>query len=400
MRIRNILTCLIGPLAFASSISAAPYIPKSSEEIICHLPATELHRGIRSLKRQLINEETNLVVTLDLVRSYLALNQITGQNQYLAFAELNLKRIENSIANTTEVHLLQALLDQRNHHFAKSIERLDLVLAKSPKNIQALLTKASVLQLLGDYEGARIANASLFGLGLSKVGLISTANLAAVAGKAEKSYELLTSLVSTNAAPKDTETSWALLSMAELTARIGKLEESDAFYKAALRSPVPDQYLLLSYADFLIHHRRSADAGFLAMLRPLGTHLPFVQLRLLEFDLAQQQTAEWKARAGKLKQDLFDEEDDVVHWRERARFLLRIRNQPDAALREALKNWETQKEPMDALLVLESAVASKKNQKAEAVMDWISRHRWSDPLLQRLIQIGQLSDRKNEESSK
>ena len=61
-----------------------------------------------------------------------------------------------------------------------------------------------------------------------------------------------------------------------------------------------------------------------------------------------------------------------MHLREEARYTLEIRNDADAALALALENWRVQKEPLDARIALEAALAAHKPAAAREVVAWVA----------------------------
>ena len=54
------------------------------------------------------------------------------------------------------------------------------------------------------------------------------------------------------------------------------------------------------------------------------------------------------------------ERGDTVHLREQARFQLEVEKDAAKALELSLKNWAVQKEPADARVLLEAALAAQK----------------------------------------
>lgn len=54
-----------------------------------------------------------------------------------------------------------------------------------------------------------------------------------------------------------------------------------------------------------------------------------------------------------------------------ARLELHLLNRPQRALKLALDNWAVQREPVDARLVLESALAADKAAAADPVLAWL-----------------------------
>ncbi len=72
---------------------------------------------------------------------------------------------------------------------------------------------------------------------------------------------------------------------------------------------------------------------------------------------------------------------DRVHLREEARYTLEILDKPDAALALALDDWRVQKEPLDARIVLEAALAAHQPAAARDVVDWIAATHLEDERL-------------------
>ncbi|MEP6891974.1 MAG: hypothetical protein ABI955_14880, partial [Nitrospirota bacterium] len=70
--------------------------------------------------------------------------------------------------------------------------------------------------------------------------------------------------------------------------------------------------------------------------------------------------------------------------REEARFTLVLLANPREALLLAQANWEIQKEPWDARLLLESALASGDFTAAKPVVDWLRTNQVEDTRLREL----------------
>jgi hypothetical protein len=63
---------------------------------------------------------------------------------------------------------------------------------------------------------------------------------------------------------------------------------------------------------------------------------------------------------------------DTVHQREEARFALVVERDPARALRLAQQNWLIQREPADARILLEAAVAAGAPRAAAPALSWLS----------------------------
>ena len=132
-----------------------------------------------------------------------------------------------------------------------------------------------------------------------------------------------------------------------------------------------DPYLLGAYADFLLDQDRPGEVLELledeSRIDPLLLRLALAERRLgagaLDEHLA-------------LLQDRFDaarRRGDSVHLREEARFTLHLLDRPGEALELARRNWATQREPADARVLLEAALAASKPAAAQPVLDWLER---------------------------
>jgi hypothetical protein len=71
--------------------------------------------------------------------------------------------------------------------------------------------------------------------------------------------------------------------------------------------------------------------------------------------------------------------------REEARFTLALLQNPQTALTLAQANWEIQKEPWDARLLLETALAVGSQDAARPVIAWLHTNHVEDTRLQQLV---------------
>jgi trans-aconitate methyltransferase len=76
----------------------------------------------------------------------------------------------------------------------------------------------------------------------------------------------------------------------------------------------------------------------------------------------------------------------VIHRREEARFTLEILDHPAEALALAQANWQVQREPWDARLVLAAALAADRPSEAQPVVDWVRRTGLEDPQIEQLVE--------------
>lgn len=77
---------------------------------------------------------------------------------------------------------------------------------------------------------------------------------------------------------------------------------------------------------------------------------------------------------------------ETLHQREEARYALLLEGDPAKALELAAKNWAVQKEPADARVLLEAALAAKDSQAAAPVLQWLAQTKFSEPRVWALAQ--------------
>jgi TPR repeat protein len=70
-----------------------------------------------------------------------------------------------------------------------------------------------------------------------------------------------------------------------------------------------------------------------------------------------------------------------VHRREEARFALALQHQPARALALAVANWGVQREPADARVLLEAALAAGQPEAARPVVAWLRANHVQDERL-------------------
>ena len=279
-------------------------------------------------------------------------------------------------------------LRQRRHDFDGALDDLSRVLAIRPRNAQAWLTRAVVLRVRGDFAEALGSCLVLSRLSLHPTATVCAAAITGLTGQAENGYRLIQQVLDKGTDLGCRERLWALTVQAEIAARLGRLSDAEQHFKEALGLGVRDVYLLGAYTDFLLDHGRAQEVRRLLK----GDTRP--DALLLRLALAEQ-----KLDASGLEDHIKDLHTrlaaiglrgDNMHLRTQARFNLHLLKRPVEALRLAQKNWAAQREPADARLVLEAALAARKPEVAQPVLDWLAQTRVED------VRLGAIANRLEE----
>ena len=361
-----------------------PYVPADDRQVLERLRVNSLDpvmRELRALRAGLSRDPENLDAAAQLAARYIEVGRSEGDPRFLGQAQAVLGPWWDQPAPPPRALLLRAIIRQNAHEFAPALADLNEVIRVQPTNAQAWLTKASILQVQGHYEEARRACRPLMRLAARHVALTCLSDIAGLTGQAARSREVLTWAASQLGVP-DRERLWALTALAELSARIGQSQAAEQYFTEARRIGIKDQYLWGAYADFLLDRGRAQDVvrllegdmkpdGFLLRLAlaEQAQHLP----------VAKDHTAMLAARFSASR-----DRGTRIHLREEARFTLVLLANPRQALTLAQANWEIQKEPWDARLLLESALASGDLDAAKPVLDWLNTNQVEDTRLREL----------------
>ena len=382
---------LLCGLASNSVASAAPYRPISDSEVLETLPRSA-QRGssstVRALRLLHARDPTNLDVAVRLAQAQIAAARAASDPRLWGQAQATLAAWWAEETPPVAVLLLRAAIRQNRHEFAAAQADLRRVIAGQPAHAQAWLDLASLQQVSGDLAGAADSCERVVAAGAGDIGTVCHAAVDALNGNGAKAYAALEDTIRQNrlaAQPAPVRT-WALTVLAELAERLGRNDEAERWYRQSLAVDPSDSYALAAYADFLLDRRRAAEVtALIAADTPIdGLLLRRTQADLaLGADTAQAGTALLAERFAALRQ-----RGDTVHRREESRFRLALAQEPAAALELALENWAVQKEPLDARIALEAALAARRPEAAAEVARWIGDSGLQDvrldPLLQRL----------------
>lgn len=368
--------------ALTASAVAAPRVPVNDDEVLERVREGVFDsrpRELAAVRAELKQNPKDLNVAIKAARRYIEQARLDSDPRYLGYAEAALAPWWNSPEPPAGVLVLRATIRQSNHDFDSALDDLALALKRDPANAQAWLTRATILQVLGKYEEALQSCEALRGLAPEAIVVSCTANAASLNGRARESYDALARAFDSSL--PQSQTAWLAVSLAEIAERLGEHEKAEAHYRAALKSG--DAYARGAYADFLLDRKRFDEVVALLKDETRADGL-LLRLAIAESALgsanAKQHVDALSSRfaASRMR-------GDKVHLREDARFTLRLLNKPNEALKLAQENWETQREPADARILLEAAAAANDREAALPVVEWLKDARLEDVRIRELI---------------
>jgi hypothetical protein len=377
-----VLVCVL-----AGAAQAAPYVPQSDDQVLERLPfkaATAEGRELRRLRRALADEPQNLERALALARRYFDVASAEGDPRYVGYAEAAIRPWSERAAPPVQVLVMRALLRQYRHEFDPALADLARAAELAPDDAEVWSWRSAILLVQADYAGARAACARLARVASALLATACGSAVDGLTGKSAEAYEQLSTALARRPDADPDLKLWIQTRLAEMALRQGKDELAERHFKAGLALGVTDGFILAAYADFLLDHDRAAE------VLPLLRDWERSDILLLRLALAES-AAKAPAAAAHIAmlKDRFDASalrGDKLHLQEEARFHLYLRGDAGGALRLAAENYRVQREPRDARILLEAALAAKQPQAAQPALDWLRASGFEEPRYARLAQ--------------
>ena len=299
-----------------------------------------------------------------LARLYFDLAMAHGDPRYVGYADALISAYPGQLS--AELLFIRGLLRQYRHGFEEAKGDLRAALAAQPDFSEAQGWLAAIALVQADYAGAGQACTALGAAGSLTLQAGCLGLTLAYTGQLAQGYQALEKGLARASDPGNRL--WLLTRLGEVAAWQGRASLAESHYKSALRLGLTDAYLLAAWSDFLLDQQRPKEV--VALLAGKEASDPL----LLRLALAHQQTGSPKAPALiKMLDERFAAtrlRGDTTHRAEEARYALQLRRDTSAALALAQANYEVQREPRDARILLEAALAAGQRAPAQKVEAW------------------------------
>lgn len=365
---------------YAGSATAAPYIPKEDSEVIERLPLKAndpVNRELRELRQALAADPGDPEAAVHLARRYFDLAMAEGDPRYVGYAEATIRPWIGGLTPPIDILFTRALLRQYRHDFAGALADIDAVLARDPGYSNALMWRVALNLAQADYAAARTDCERARSIASALSALACPAVVDSLTGKARSAYDTLSAAMTRFPTSDPDQKQWMLTRLAEMAQRFGDGIRAERHFREALAASGPDQFVLAAYADFLLDERRPAEV--VALLKDWSRSDPLLlRLARAESALGTRAAAEHvKALAERFAAAAL--RGDKLHQKDEALFELYLRNNPARAVELARENWIAQREPSDARILLEAAIAAKRPQAAQPALEWLQASGYEDP---------------------
>lgn len=395
--IRTIRTFIIGTTIdiarvvalalLAAAAQAGPYLPKDDAAVLERLPVRPgdpVARELRQLRADLARDPRDLGVALRLAERYFELAGAEGDPRYIGYAQAVLKPWWDLPDAPVGARVMRAIVKQYIHDFSGALRDLEVATREDPNNVLAWSWRAAIHMVQADYAAARADCEALRKIETEAGAVACIAYVDGTTGKAAAAHRALAAAFARDPGGSPGGKAWVLTRLAEMSLRHGDAKQAEEHFRAALALDVRDQFLLAAWADFLLDQGRPAEV--VALLRDwVRSDVLLLRLALAEKTL-DVQGAKAHIQALKARFDAAALRGDKLHLQEEARFNLYLLGQKEKALSLAQENWKLQREPRDARILLETALAVGDPTAAKQALDWLDRSGHEDPVLRQTAQ--------------
>ncbi len=377
-------TCF-GAFLVPAHLLAAPRLPANPAEVLERLPirpgdatAREL-AGLRAAVTRAAKEvPADPLPATQLAARYYDLAIARGDPRYIGYADAVMAPFAQS--PSPAVLAVRGQLRQYRHDFEGALADFAAALKADPQFASAHAWRGAIYLVQAKYAAARAECDALLALGRATLYGGCLGLTRAYSGQMEAgSAALQRALDETQDAGNRL---WLLTRLGEVASWRGQPEKAEKHYRAALALGIDDGYLLAAWSDFLLDQKRPAEVvkwlasweasdGLLLRLAIAETALKLPAAK------AHVQALSDRFAAAKVR-------GDTTHRAEEARYQLHLAGNAAAALAVAAANYQVQREPRDARVLLEAAIAAKDATAAQPVRDWLQSSGFEDAQLRQL----------------
>ena len=368
-------------LAFLPALAQAlPYRPVDDALILETLPIRydPALAVLGPLRQQLQRQPQDLPASLLLARSYIEAARRDADPRFLGIAQATLAPWPEGPHTPIEVRVLRATILQSLHQFDAALRELDVVLAQRPGDAQALLTRATVLQLRGRFPEAQRDCAALLATAGDVTAGLCLGSLASATGRLELASSLAARALASMPAGDLAQRAWAHALQAEIATHRGQLPEAVRVLQSGLALDGNDRYARAALCDALLDLGRPDEVLDWTSGQERDDNLLLRRaLALQALARRSPEGARWQAALAAATAQLDErhqaarQRGDRTHLREAARMQLQLMQDPQGSLRLARENWSMQREPADVRILLEAARAARDATVVGEVSAWV-----------------------------
>lgn len=381
----------LGVLAAASPAAAQErFLPAASAVVLSSSVHAQGGRqaALRSLDLAWRAQPQDLNAALPYARAVFTLGLTEGDLRWFGSAKAALAPWWTAADLPAEGYFLRGLIKQGFHAFDVGLQDIDRAIALEPRRAEFWSWRFALHLLLADMASARQDTDEMARLFGSQEADVYRAVLLYRTGQPLPAVQMLTRAMRSPDNQDASSQDWLGFHLGEAHRVAGQPAQAIALWGQRLKASPQSHLIRLSLAELFNQQGQYAQAKTTALYKAdIGSLTDALLMQALlasrglkdpdEARLASQMTARLQSQA--LRQESLIERPKLIHQ-------IAYGQDVAAGLALSIENWRLQKEPPDAVLFVQAALALGQARAAEPVLAWAKKTGYTDPQLGPLMQ--------------
>ncbi|PUE62717.1 hypothetical protein B9Z45_02585 [Limnohabitans sp. 2KL-17] len=383
-----------GLMAWVSPTAAQERFKPADSDVVA---ASSVHGqtgrngSLRALDQAWRAQPKNLDASLAYARAVFTLGLTEGDLRWFGSAKAALTPWWQATDLPAEGYFLRGLVKQGFHEFDAGLQDIQQAIAKEPRRAEFWSWRFALHLLLADMTAARQDTEEIARLFDMQEAHVYRAVLLYRTGQAQPAVDLLNTAIREAYFQDPSSQDWLGFHLGEAHRVAGQSDKAIAAWDKQLKVNPKSHLLRLSLAELLNQQGKYRQAKTIALgnADKLGTST-ITDALLMQALLASRGLKDpdepqlAKQMADRLQSQALRKESLIE--RPKLIYLIAYGQDPAAGLALSIDNWQLQKEPPDALLFIQAALAVNQPRAAEPVVQWAEQTGYTDPPLKRLVE--------------
>ncbi len=344
-----------------TTISAAPYTPKTADEIVAHWPLLDKNILPKATAGNHLQRQDSATIVA-LANRYMAQAAQPGQSRFYGLAQAVLKPLIENNSQDKNVWLVWAQVQQHQHNFSVAQLALQKVLQQDPANISANLLAARIHVILESPLAAR--NACLKLLGSADLFTVTACSLEANTylnpNELDSSYKQLVQLVHAQGLPNDERGTWLIQVLADMAMRNQDPATAASWLRQRLENSSVNYLAQWADVELAMNHAPQVLSYLTGIVNNAPEMDDALLLRLALSEKKINSTSHLWEKLLSERVALREQRQDTLHANELATYYLDINPNPEKALRWATLNFASAREYGDKKLLARAELLNAK----------------------------------------
>jgi tetratricopeptide (TPR) repeat protein len=347
--------------------------------------------SLRALDQAWRAQPKDLDASLAYARAVFTLGLTEGDLRWFGSAKAALTPWWQATDLPAEGYFLRGLVKQGFHEFDAGLQDIQQAIAKEPRRAEFWSWRFALHLLLADMTAARQDTEEIARLFDPQEAHVYLAVLLYRTGQAQPALSVLNTAIRAAYFKDPSSQDWLGFHLGEAHRVAGQNDQAIAVWDKQLKANPTSHLLRLSLAELLNQQGKYRQAKSIALgnAGKLGTST-ITDALLMQALLASRGLKDpdepqlAKQMADRLQSQALRKESLIE--RPKLIYLIGYGQDPAAGLALSIDNWQLQKEPPDAVLFIQAALAVNQPRAAEPVVKWAEQTGYRDPLLTRLVE--------------